>query len=61
MSAGQSLRRQSYHFAPIQAPARPERSQGSLVHGMRIALAVASVVALDVAVYATISMMFTGR
>jgi len=59
VSAGQSLRRQNYSFVTITPPAVSHRISPAM-HFMRIVAAVVSAVALDLATFATISMLITG-
>jgi len=68
MSAGQSLRRQNYSFMTITQPVAsqsPSRSRSHSaphpMHFMRVAAAVASAIALELATFATLSMLITGR
>ena len=67
MSAGQSLRRQNYTFmtiTPRVASHSPSRSTSHSTHPMhftRVAAAVASAIALELATFATLSMLITGR
>jgi hypothetical protein len=60
MSAGHSLRRQNYSFVTITPPVA-SHSASPAMHLMRVAVAVASAVALELATFATISMLVTGR
>jgi len=60
MSAGHSLRRQNYSFVTITPPVA-SHGASSAMHLMRVAVAVASAVALELATFATISMLVTGR
>jgi hypothetical protein len=59
MSAGHSLRRQNYSFVTI-APVVPH-SASPAMHFMRVVVAVVTAVALDLATFATISTLITGR
>ena len=59
MSAGHSLRRQNYSFVTISAPAA-SHTASTAVKLMRVVVAVVSAVALDLATFATISMLMTG-
>ena len=60
MSAGHSLRRQNYSFVAIPTPVAAH-SASPAVKLMRIIVAVVSAFALDIATFATISMLMTGR
>ncbi len=60
MSAGHSLRRQNYSFVTI-APAAASHGTSWAMHSMRVVVAVVGAVALDLATFATISMLVTGR
>ena len=64
MSAGQSLRRQNYSFMAITPPVASHSSSHSATHAMhfmRVVLAAISAVALELATFATLSMLITGR
>ena len=58
MSAGHSLRRQNYSFVTV-TPASSHTS--SAMHLMRVVVAVVTAAALDIATFASISMLITGR
>lgn len=58
MSAGHSLRRQNYSFVTI---APPTAHTAATMHFMRVVVAVVSALALELATFATISMLITGR
>jgi len=65
MSAGQSLRRQNYTFMTITPPV-PSHSASHLsashpMRFMRIVVAVVGAIALELATFATVSMLITGR
>ena len=59
MSAGHSLRRQNYSFVAMPTPVVTHGSPAMKL--MRIVVAVVSAFALDLATFATISMLMTGR
>jgi hypothetical protein len=59
MSAGHSLRRQNYSFVTITPPVL--HSASPAMHFMRVVVAVTTAVALDLATFATISTLITGR
>jgi hypothetical protein len=63
MSAGHSLRRQNYSFMSFAPPITDSSSTHipSVMHRMRIVIAVATAIALDLATFASISMLITGR
>jgi hypothetical protein len=63
MSAGHSLRRQNYSFVTITPPttARTERTASAAMHHMRIVIAVVLAVVLDVATFATVTTLLTGK
>ncbi len=64
MSAGQSLRRQNYSFMAITPPIVSHSASHSATHAMhfmRVVLAAVSAVALELATFATLSMLITGR
>ncbi len=64
MSAGQSLRRQNYSFMTITPPVASHSASHSAshpMHFMRVVLAVVSAAALELATFATLSMLITGR
>jgi hypothetical protein len=58
MSAGHSLRRQNYSFVAITPPVV---SISPAMHGMRVVVAVVTAVVLDLATFASISTLITGR
>jgi hypothetical protein len=58
MSAGHSLRRQNYSFVTITPVATHSTSSP---HVARVILAIDSAVALDIATFATITMLLTGK
>ncbi|HEV8229367.1 MAG TPA: hypothetical protein VGQ86_05355 [Candidatus Limnocylindria bacterium] len=60
MSAGQGYRRQTYSFAHASTPVRPVMHQSSR-HHLRVALAAVTAIAVDIATFATISMLIPGR
>jgi len=60
VSAGHSLRRQNYNFVTVTPPTT-SHSASAAMHYMRILTAVVLAVALDVATFATISTLMTGR
>ncbi len=60
MSAGHSLRRQNYSFVTI-TPTVATHGTSWAMHFTRVVVAIVSAVALDVAIFATISMLITGR
>lgn len=60
MSAGHSLRRQNYAFVTITPPLASHGASPAM-HLMRVALAVVSAIALDIATFATLSMLIAGR
>jgi hypothetical protein len=60
MSAGHGLRRQNYSFVTITPPVA-SHSTSPAMHLMRVVVAVVSAVALELATFATISMLVTGR
>lgn len=60
MSAGHSLRRQNYSFVTV-TPDSASHHASPAMHFMRIAVAVAGAVALELATFATLSMLITGR
>ena len=60
VSAGHSLRRQNYNFVTITPPTTPH-SAAAAMHYTRIVTAVVLAVALDIATFATISTLITGR
>lgn len=60
MSAGHSLRRQNYAFVTITPPLASYRASPAM-HLMRVVLAVVSAIALDIATFATLSMLIAGR
>ena len=59
MSAGQSLRRQNYSFPVTITP--PTTQPSGPTHFMRIAAAVATAAALNIALVASVSVLITGR
>ncbi|HUG05222.1 MAG TPA: hypothetical protein VMQ78_01625 [Candidatus Limnocylindria bacterium] len=59
MSAGQSLRRQNYSFATFEPPTA--HGTPAAMHFMRVVVAVVSAVALNLATFATVSILVTGR
>jgi hypothetical protein len=59
MSAGHSLRRQNYSF-PVTITPPTTRASGP-THFMRVAVAVATAAALNIALVASVSMLITGR
>ena len=61
MSAGHSLRRQNYNFVTITPPTTPHSASAAAMHYTRIVTAVVLAVALDIATFATISTLITGR
>jgi len=64
MSAGHSLRRQNYTFMTIIPPVASRSTSHSATHPMhfmRVVVAFASAVALELATFATLSMLITGR
>lgn len=66
MSAGHSLRRQNYSFVTVTPPVVSSTpaihvSSTPAIHAMRVVLAVITAVALDLATFATISALITGR
>jgi len=60
MSAGHSLRRQNYAFVTLTPPIASHNASRAM-HVMRVIVAVASAIALDLATFATISMLIAGR
>lgn len=60
MSAGHSLRRQNYSFVTIPPPIA-SASTSTATHLVRLLVTVVSAGALDIAIFATISMLITGR
>jgi hypothetical protein len=60
MSAGHSLRRQNYSFLTITPPVVSHNTSPA-THFMRVVVAVTTAVALDLATFATISTLITGR
>lgn len=58
VSAGHSLRRQNYSFVTITPPVA---STSPVMHGMRVVVAIVTAVVLDLATFATISTLITGR
>jgi len=60
MSAGHSLRRQNYSFVSIKPTVLPQGTSWAM-HITRLIAVIFSAVALDVATFATISMLITGR
>lgn len=60
MSAGHSMRRQNYAFVTMTQPLASEHASPSM-HFMRIVLAVVSAIALELATFATVSMLIAGR
>jgi len=58
MSAGQSLRRQNYSFVTVTPPTA---HASSAMHLMRVVVAVVTAATLDIASFASISMLITGR
>jgi hypothetical protein len=60
MSAGHSLRRQNYSFVTLTTPTASP-SSSTAWHSMRVIVVVISAVALDLASFATLSMLITGR
>ena len=61
MSAGQSLRRQNYTFMAAITPPVASHSATHAMHYMRVVVAVVSAVALELATFATVSLLITGR
>jgi hypothetical protein len=63
MSAGQAIRRQNFSFMTVTPPAASHSVSASThaMHYMRIVLAVVSAAALELATFATVSMLITGR
>jgi len=66
VSAGHSLRRQNYSFVTVTPPVVSSTpaiqvSSTPAIHAMRVVLAVITAVALDLATFATISALITGR
>lgn len=59
MSAGHSLRRQNYSFPVTVTPPTPHASGPT--HFMRIAVAVATAAALNIALVASVSVLIAGR
>jgi hypothetical protein len=58
MSAGHSLRRQNYSFVTVSQPAVHATPA---MHVMRVVLVIVGAVALDIATFATLTMLITGR
>jgi hypothetical protein len=58
VSAGHSLRRQNYSFVTVTPPAV---ASTPALRAMRVILAVATAVALDVATFAAIATLITGH
>jgi uncharacterized protein (DUF433 family) len=52
------LRRQNYNFVTITPPVA---STSPVMHGMRVVVAIVTAVVLDLATFATISTLITGR
>ncbi len=64
VAAGQSLRRQNYTFMTITPPVVSRSTSHSAPHAMhftRVVVAFVSAVALELATFATLSMLITGR
>lgn len=59
MSAGHSLRRQNYSFVTVTPVS--SHTDSAATHFMRAIVVVVSAAALDIATFATISMLITGR
>jgi hypothetical protein len=58
MSAGHSLRRQNYNFVTFTPPVIQTAPE---MHVKRVVLAIVSAVALDIATFATLASLITGR
>lgn len=60
MSAGHSLRRQNYAFVSLTPPMESHTTTPAM-HKTRVVLAIVSAIALDLATFATLSMLIAGR
>ena len=64
VSAGQAIRRQNFSFMSVTPPVASHSASDTATHAMhymRIVLAVVSAAALELATFATVSMLITGR